>query len=234
MDERTIIIADRDADYRSYLANHFRLAGYRVETADSVAHLVDCLLGKRPTVLLLEGEFDENLAPSDLVHLLKRCNQHLQVIMVSDQMSLASTRKVRQEGLFYHALRPAAIGDTEELGLAVASAFGKAWPSAVRLQAASSTEQATVPFHDVHHRAPVGRPLLAASWLIGLITLFSGAGYLAATYINEVSNMTMWIFLGFCALIVATQLLPIFRIQLPASIRAKHQAKQERASGKQG
>ena len=232
MDERMIIIADRDADYRSNLANHFRAAGYRVETADSVAHLVDCLLGKRPAVLLLEGEFEEHLAPSDLVHLLKRCNRHLQVIMVSDQMSLASTRKVRQEGLFYHALRPAANGDTEELGLAVASAFGKVRPNAMHRQAAFSAEQATAQVHGLRDRAPAGRPLLTASWLIGLIALLSGVGYLAAKYINEGSNMTMWIFLGFCALIVATQLLPIFRIQLPASIRAKHQAKRERASGK--
>src|SRR6266567_1889242 len=114
MDEREIIIADRDEDFRSQVADHFRKAGYRVDTTDSAAHVLCSILEKKTPVLLLGSDFDHKVSSVDLIHLLKKCNRHLNVIMVSDELPLAQARNIRQEGVFYHALKSAAAGDTGE------------------------------------------------------------------------------------------------------------------------
>jgi FixJ family two-component response regulator len=237
MEERGIIIADRDAEYRSQVADHFRKAGYRVETTDSAVHVLCSILEKKTPVLLLGSDFDKKVSSADLIHLLKKCNRHLHVIMVSDEMPLAQTRKVRQEGIFYYALKPAAAGDTEELGMAVECAFEKNRTSGQVYHELAPQRQSVVSddFSDGAAEVfdPVKRPINAVTWVIGLIALVFGASYLslvAAERVQAGSSTAIWIFLGFSALIIATQLLPIFRIKLPVSGSDEHPAKQENAS----
>jgi len=51
------------------------------------------------------------------------CNQNLTIILVSNEESLPLLRKLRREGIFYHALKPSALEDREELLQAVKCAF---------------------------------------------------------------------------------------------------------------
>lgn len=219
MDERGIMIADRDADFRSQVAEHFRKAGYRVETTDSAVHVLCNILEKQTPVLLLGSDFDQKISSADLIHLLKKCNRHLHVILVSDEMPLAQARKVRQEGIFYHALKPADAKDNEELGLAVECAFNK---ERGRSAAAS-------PEPDVKEGGFL-------SWLAPLAVLVCGTSLVAlatAASMEQGSSMAIWLFLAFCALLLVTQLLPVFRITLPAPMRKLGAArKQEAKDGK--
>ena len=114
MGRREIIIADGDARYRSQMTDFFRKSGYRVAMADSIEQVLASVQESRTQVLLLGCSFSTKISASDLVHLLKKCSRQLRIIMVSDGMSLAQARKVRQEGIFYHALKPASAGDTDE------------------------------------------------------------------------------------------------------------------------
>ncbi len=125
MDERGIIIADRDNEYRAQIADFFRQAGYQVETTDSAVHVFCSILEKKIPVLLLGENFDAKLASADLIPLLKRCNRQLAIILVSDTMPLPLIRKIRTEGIFYHALKPVGPMDREELQQAVECAFKK-------------------------------------------------------------------------------------------------------------
>ena len=125
MDEREILIADKDTEIRSQVANYFREAGYQVETTDSAVHVLCSILEKQTTVLLLTDDLDRKIAPLDLVHLLKKCNRRLAIILVSDEVPLSLELRLRQEGIFYHALKPASAKDTEEIRLAVECAFDK-------------------------------------------------------------------------------------------------------------
>jgi ActR/RegA family two-component response regulator len=237
MDERAIIIADRDAGFSSQATDHFKKAGYRVETADSVLRLIDCALENRACVLLLGNDFDKKFSSADLIRLLRQCNSQLRVIMVCDGMPMAQARRVRQEGIFYYSLKPATAGDTEELGMAVACAFENHRESrapavlAPQMPAPASCEVAAT----VEPYEPVKISFKALPWVIGLVALVFGASYLslvAAGGVKQGSSMAIWIFLGFCALIITTQLLPIFRIKLPISVHDKHLSKQESASTK--
>ena len=125
MDEREILIADKDTEIRSEVADYFREAGYKVETTDSTVHVLCSILEKQTPVLLLADDLDRKIAPLDLVHLLKKCNRRLAIILVSDGVPLPLERRLREEGIFYHALKPATAKDREEIRLAVECAFEK-------------------------------------------------------------------------------------------------------------
>lgn len=122
-EERGILIADKDTDVRKEVADIFIEAGYQVETTDSAVHVLCNILEKQTPVVLLGNDFDSKVASSDLIHLLKKCNRKLAVILVSDEASLPVVRKIRREGIFYHALKPSTPEDKEEIRQAVGCAF---------------------------------------------------------------------------------------------------------------
>ncbi|MBU5635634.1 histidine kinase [Geomonas sp. Red69] len=231
MDERGIIIADRDADFRRQVAEYFRKAGYEVETTDSTVHVLCSILQKKTPVLLLGSDFDQKVSSSDLIHLLKKCNRHLNVIMVSDDLPLTQARQVRKAGIFYQAMKPVENGDTEELGLAVECAFKtyRANRQQERMEAAMRRR--------AHRRESVAKQPASVSrrfsWLIALAVLIFGTSFLALSAAESVQrggNLGIWLFLGFCALLVVAQFFPVFRIKLPHRIMAQQAAKEQAAS----
>jgi DNA-binding NtrC family response regulator len=125
MDEREILVADSDSESRQQVAEAFRDAGYQVETTDSAVHVFCTVLEKHIPVVLLGSGFDKKIALPDLVRLLKKCNRQLTIILVSDDEALPVVRTIRQEGIFYHALKPSNAQDTDEIRLAVECAFNK-------------------------------------------------------------------------------------------------------------
>jgi FixJ family two-component response regulator len=218
MDKRVIIIADKDADYRGRMADLFRSVGYRVETATSVVDVVFNTMEQQAPILLLGSDFDDKKSSAELIHLFKQCNRNLRVIMVSDGMPLGITREVRQEGLFFQALKPVTAADREELMLAVACACGTR-RAGQQVPAALTPQEQTAICHALAETVPQTSQRSTGSLL-----------FLAMTGPGKENGMTSLIFLGFCALIVATQLLPIFRIKLPAAAGAKHPAEAKSAS----
>ena len=232
MDERGIIIADRDAAFRKQVADHFKKAGYKVETTDSAVHVLCNILEKQTPVLLLGSDFDKKVSSADLIHLLKKCNRHLSVIMVSDDMPLAQARQVRQEGIFYHAMKPATASDTEELGMAVECAFEKH-----RTSRHPARLQGTSRLSGQRRRGAEGKtifqtPKNLVSWLVAMAVIIFGTNYLAlsaAESLQKGSSLALWLFLSFCALLIATQVLPVFRIKLPAHAVDPEPVKQQEA-----
>jgi len=221
MDERGIIIADRDAEFRKHVAEHFKKAGYRVETTDSAVHVLCSVLEKQAPVLLLGSDFDKKISSADLIHLLKKSNRNLCVIMVSDEMPLAQARQVRQEGIFYHALKPVDAADTEELGMAVECAFQKQRSRRHRGRLHSTLQR------DAAGGAEAG---YALSWQVALAVPVLGTSLLAlaaAQGVQQGNDIAIWLFFGFCALLVVAQLLPIFHIRLPTRMRNREPAKQQ-------
>ena len=230
MDERGIIIADRDAEFRRQVAEYFRKAGYEVETTDSTVHVLCSILQKQTPVLLLGSDFDKKVSSCDLIHLLKKCNRHLSVIMVSDDLPIAQAREVRKAGIFYQTTKPGVSGDAAELGLAVECAFSKfhAARQRDRLEAAMRRRENRRQEADRKMRPePRGQRL---SWLVTLAALVFVTSILAISAAEGVlqgSNTGVWLFLGFCALLIATQLLPVFRIKLPHRLSRRGSVKEE-------
>jgi DNA-binding NtrC family response regulator len=125
MDEREILLADRDSALRTQVADYFRDSGYRVDTTDSAVHAFCTVLEKRIPVVLLGSDFDRKISAADLVHLLRKCNRRLAIILISDDAPVPVVRRLREEGIFYHALRPLKWEETEEIRQAVECALNR-------------------------------------------------------------------------------------------------------------
>jgi len=117
-----LIIAEQDMDSRKQIADLLIDEGYNVIITNSAANAVEGILKKAAQVVILGSEFDD-LTAGDLVPLLKQCNRNLTIILVSADDSLPVIRRLRKQGIFYHALRPVNPEDREELRQAVRCAF---------------------------------------------------------------------------------------------------------------
>ena len=117
-----LLIADRDEETRRRIVGFFGGSEYRVVEADSVDIVLRNVLKKEARVILLGSEFD-GLSAMEIIPLLKKCNRNLTIILISNEESLPLMRRFRQEGIFYHALRPVNGDDRDELRQVVQCAF---------------------------------------------------------------------------------------------------------------
>lgn len=120
-----LLIADEDIMSRKLLADLFTNAGYRVTATDTAAGVLYGILKKTVKVVLLSTRFDELMA-TELIPILKKCNRNLNIILVGSECPLMLIRKLRHEGIFYHALKPSQPSDTDELKQVVKCAFENA------------------------------------------------------------------------------------------------------------
>lgn len=125
---RLLLIADKDVQTRQQMAELFGETEYQVVTPDSVDAVLADVLKRDVGVILLGSEFDD-VPAGDLIPILKKCKRDLTIILVANEQSLPLLRKFRREGIFYHALRPNAPEDREELLQAVQCAFQRLPPA---------------------------------------------------------------------------------------------------------
>lgn len=117
-----LLIAIQDVECRKQMAETFIDSGYNVIVTNSTADAVDGILKNNAQVVLLSSKFDD-LSAAELIPLLKQYNQQLTIILVSADTSLPLMRKLRKEGIFYHALGPVDVKGKEEIRKAVQCAF---------------------------------------------------------------------------------------------------------------
>ena len=117
-----ILIVNEDKDCRKQMAEMFIDAGYKVTVTNSVASTLYGVLKKTAQVVVLGSKFDE-MAAADIIPLLKECNRKLPIILITADTSLGLLRKLRCEGIFYHALKPVDAEGCEEIRQAVRCAF---------------------------------------------------------------------------------------------------------------
>jgi len=109
-----LLVADKDMGTRRRMANLLIEAGYDVMVTDSAAKTINGVRKKKAQVVLLGAELGE-FTFVELVPLLKRCNRKLTIVLIADDTPLPLIRKVREEGIFYHALRPTEPEGEEEI-----------------------------------------------------------------------------------------------------------------------
>jgi DNA-binding NtrC family response regulator len=119
-----LLIADQDVVSRKQMAELFIEAGYNVTVTNSAANALDGIIKKTAQVVLLGSNFDD-LTAADLIPLLKKCNSKLSIILLTNDTSLPLIRKLRSEGIFYHALKPVDGEDRDEIRQVVQCAFQK-------------------------------------------------------------------------------------------------------------
>jgi DNA-binding NtrC family response regulator len=119
---KSVLIAEENVETRKVMTDLCIEAGYQVTVTTSAAGVLQGILKKTARVVLLGNSFDE-LAAVDLIPLFKKCCRDLTIILVSNEASLPIIRRLRNEGIFYHLLKPVKPEDREELKQVVACAF---------------------------------------------------------------------------------------------------------------
>ena len=190
-----LLIANKDQTARNEMAELFRGEAYRIVTTDSVANALAGILDKSVQVVLLGGAFDEQFV-AQFVPLLKKCNRNLSIILVTEEMPLELLRRIRQEGIFYHALKPTEHESWDEIRQAVACAF-----------------------KNYHAQQGVGQNAPgkghvsggARALLTSLALMLAFVPHALATDTGKIYNsgILVLLFVGFCALLIVAQLLPV-------------------------
>ncbi len=188
-----LLIANRDNAAREHLAGMFPQDEYRVTTADSVAEALEGIINKEIQVVVLDGScHEENVVR--LVPLLKKCNRNLFIIMVSEEMPINLVRRIRQEGIFYHALKSAGAEGEEEIYQAVCCAFKK------------YEENTQKSFFAGKEKAMFSIKSLLSSLVITLLLISPALA--VDTSVTYNSGLLVLLFVGFCALLIVAQLIP--------------------------
>lgn len=188
-----LLIANKNQEERDQLAGIFSNESYQVTTTDSVAEGLEGILNKTIQVIVLAGDYDEQHIVK-LVPLLKKCNRHLSIILVTDEIPLTLMRRIRKEGIFYHALSPQGEAGREEIHQAVNYAF-KTYEANIDAPKTKLLKENTM--------------LNAKSIFTTLsLILMSVPAMAADTSKVYTSGILVLLFVGFCALLVVAQLLP--------------------------
>jgi DNA-binding NtrC family response regulator len=188
-----LLIANKNIKQRDQLASIFRNDAYQVTTTDSVADGLEGILNKTVQVIVLAGDYDEQHIVK-LVPLLKKCNRHLSIILVTDEIPINLLRRIRKEGIFYHALPPVGHTGREEIHQAVSCAF--------KTYQANISAPKTITLKE--------KVMLNAKSIFTTLSLILMSVPAMAADTTKVYNsgILVLLFVGFCALLVVAQLLP--------------------------
>ncbi|HMB15305.1 MAG TPA: hypothetical protein VKN62_03240 [Pelovirga sp.] len=190
---RGLLIANKNSGTRDQLANLFTDDDYQVVTTDSVANSLEAIINKEIQVVVLDGLYDEHNV-AKLIPLLKKCNRNISIILVTDDMPINLVKKIRQEGIFYHALRPTADDHFVEIHEAVLCAFRKYEENTLTNYSAKK-EKTMFPV----------KSLLST---LTLVLLMISPVFAVDTAVTYNSGLLVLLFVGFCALLIVAQLIP--------------------------
>ncbi len=119
MEEKIILIASEDEPFGEYLHHQLSGSGRVISQARGVSHLLRKLRSAEVHILLLDGSL-EGIPSYDLISLLKKMNSHLPIIALVEDSSLEMSKRLRQEGIFFLAMKPV---DPAEIRTAVGDAI---------------------------------------------------------------------------------------------------------------
>lgn len=109
-----IMIAATNSAKSTELATLLTNCGFPVTVPSNAGHAVNGILKDDVQVVVLGNGFD-GLPATALVPVLKCCKRALSIILLADELPLPHIRRLRQEGIFYHALPPDSEDDHREI-----------------------------------------------------------------------------------------------------------------------
>jgi len=212
-----LLIANKNEQERDQLSSLFSDDAYQVTTTASVADGLEQILNKTVQVIVLAGDYDEQYI-AKLVPLLKKCNRHLSIILVTEEIPIDLLRRIRKEGIFYHALSPVGEAGREEIHQAVSCAF-KTYQANISAPKTISLKEKT---------------MLNAKSIFTTLSLILMAVPAMAADTSKVYNsgILVLLFVGFCALLVVAQLLPAVMNLMGMTKKAAKNAGSKRAHAK--
>lgn len=188
-----LLIANKNRQARDAVADLFKEDSYHIIKTDVVANALEEIINREIQVVVLDGEYDEDNVVK-LIPLLKKCNRNISIILVTDDMPMNLVRKIRQEGIFYHALRSVTEDHHAEIKQVVRCAFKK-YSEIAGNSRFNLKEGAMMPIRSLFSTL--------------MVTLLVATPVLAVdTSVTYNSGLLILLFVGFCALLIVAQLVP--------------------------
>jgi len=189
-----LLIANKDPKAREQLAALFDQNEYQITAVDSVANALEGIINKEIQVVVLDGSYDQqNVAK--LVPLLKKCNRNISIVLVSDELPLDLMRRIRKEGIFYHALKTTGENNHEEIYQAVSYAFKNYTENTLSKTHKTKKEKTMFPIKSILSTIAITMMLVTPAFAVDTATTYN-------------SGILVLLFVGFCALIIVAQLVP--------------------------
>ncbi len=189
-----LLIANKNEAAREQLAGLFDESKCEITKADTVANALEGIINKEIQVVVLDGNYDDqNVAK--LIPLLKKCNRNISIILVSDEMPLELVRRIRKEGIFYHALRTVDDNDYSEIYQAVCYAFKKYEENTNTQATIKQKEKTMFSIKSVLSTVAITMMLVSPAFAVDTATTYS-------------SGILVLLFVGFCSLLIVAQLVP--------------------------
>ncbi len=128
MGEKIILIASEDEPFGEYLYHQLSSPDWSLAQARGISDLLRELRRGEVHVLLLDANL-EGIPGYDLIPLLKKINAHLPIIALAEDSSLEMSKRLRQQGIFFLAMKPI---DPAEIRTAVADSVRMLYPQEQR------------------------------------------------------------------------------------------------------
>jgi len=212
-----LLIANKDHQSREKLASCFNHEKYQVIQADSVANALEGILNKEIQVVVIDGHYNEQNV-TKLIPLLKKCNRNISIILVSEEMPLELERRIRKEGIFYHALRTVGEENHEEICQAVAYAFRKYEENTALQKSRTIKEKTMFPIKSVLSTLMMTLLLVTPAFAIDTAQTYN-------------SGILILLFVGFCALLIVAQLVPAVLVLFGMTKAVAQGISEKRATG---
>lgn len=190
---RGLLIASKNQNACDKLGELFMEDGYQITRTNSVANALEGIINKEIQVVILDGLYDEQNMVK-LIPLMKKCNRNISIILVTDDIPLGLIRKIRQEGVFYHALSPSSEDHYAEIREATCCAFKK------------YDEITTTDYNSAKEMSM--SPLKAILSSLTLVLVLVSPVFAVDTTVTYSSGLLILLFVGFCALLIVAQLIP--------------------------
>ncbi|MCF6267337.1 MAG: hypothetical protein L3J57_12430 [Desulfuromusa sp.] len=212
-----LLIANKNREVREQLAGLFDKNEYQITKADSVANALEGIINKEIQVVVIDGHYDEQNIVK-LIPLLKKCNRNISIILVSNEMPIELERRIRKEGIFYHALKTVGEDNREEIYQAVSYAFKKYEENTTNQAVAKKREKALFPIKSVLSTIAITLLLVTPAFAIDTTQTYS-------------SGLLVMLLVGFCGLLVVAQLVPALLVLFGMTKAVAQGISEKRAAG---
>ncbi len=212
-----LLIANKNREVREQLAGLFDKNEYQITKADSVANALEGIINKEIQVVVIDGHYDEQNIVK-LIPLLKKCNRNISIILVSNEMPIELERRIRKEGIFYHALKTVGEDNREEIYQAVSYAFKKYEENTTNQAVAKKREKAMFPIKSVLSTIAITLMLVTPAFAIDTAQTYS-------------SGLLVMLLVGFCGLLVVAQLVPALLVLFGLTKAVAQGLSEKRAAG---
>lgn len=120
-DVKRLLVADGDEEARHSLLDLFTREGYRVELTRLASEVIQKIQNTRIDVLIMDVDIP-GMKGYQIIPIIKTMEPELPIIVTSSHSSLKLAQKVRQEKIFFYAMKPL---DLKEIKLVVKDALRK-------------------------------------------------------------------------------------------------------------